>query len=268
MSSFSIKGFFDSHIHPGPDIVPRCGGDVEIARGARAAGLAGIVIKNHIFPTGARALTAGRTVSGIRVVGGIVLNMILGFTNRKAVEYAFSMGARILWCPTKDARRFEDAWINGYIDREALIGCFQTVFEYDGTLSTGHLRGTVLREVVELALESGVTRVVLNHPDSASVALSSDEQEAYGALPGVWLERCYLHTLKLVKEPVLVATIVERIRRTGVDKNLISTDLGRAGAPFPWDGLWDWCLSLMENGLSQNEIEILGRHNPEALFFR
>lgn len=35
VEDFSIKGFYDSHIHCGPDVTPRCGDDVSLAQGAR-----------------------------------------------------------------------------------------------------------------------------------------------------------------------------------------------------------------------------------------
>lgn len=89
-----MKGLYGIHIHTAPDSVPRCVTDLAMARRALRAGMAGIVIKNHDLPTGARAAQIEErlkeeghdlTVRG----GGTVLNRTLGFTNHRAVEADF-----------------------------------------------------------------------------------------------------------------------------------------------------------------------------------
>ncbi len=142
------------------------------------------------------------------------------------------MRSKSLWCATKDARGFENVWDQGSIDTKELRECFRTVAENRGTVATGHLRGAALPAVIDLAIGEGVECIVLNHPDSDSVE-----------------------------------TIVERIRLTGVGKNCISTDLGRNGAPLPWEGLLSWCSILRDRGFPPAEIETMGKSNPENLFF-
>ena len=50
-----LTGVLDLHVHSAPDLVPRCVSDLEMARRARQAGMAGFVIKSHHAPTADRA---------------------------------------------------------------------------------------------------------------------------------------------------------------------------------------------------------------------
>jgi len=263
----AMRGFFDTHIHSAPDISERCGDDIDIAREAKAASLAGIVLKNHIFPTGARAHLTMKAVEGIRVVGGIVLNSPFGFVNAEAVECSFTMGGRVLWMATRDARLYEAAWEAGEISAEELRSTLRIVARHRGVLGTGHLRGAALEALIKTALDLGVERIVVNHPDSASVGLSLTQQIELAQLKGVWLERAYLHLHPAVKQPIEKETIFRAIRATGVENNLIATDLGRAGAPSPAEGMAAWCRILNEAGFGKEEIARLGRDNPRAIYF-
>lgn len=85
VESFLIKGFYESHIHSGFDIVGSCGDDIDMITGARDAGLAGIVIKNHVFPTGARARIAEKG-GAMRTahLGGLVLGVLSTWQSEKA----------------------------------------------------------------------------------------------------------------------------------------------------------------------------------------
>ncbi|MDX9693985.1 MAG: DUF6282 family protein, partial [Methanothermobacter sp.] len=61
----SLQGMIDTHIHPGPDIVPRLLDDIEAARQAQLEGMEAIVIKNHVEPTASRARIASK-VTGLK----------------------------------------------------------------------------------------------------------------------------------------------------------------------------------------------------------
>ena len=55
-----LQGSYDLHIHPIPSHVPRLLDDFEVLAQAEEAGMAGVLLKNHYEPTGARAILANR----------------------------------------------------------------------------------------------------------------------------------------------------------------------------------------------------------------
>ncbi len=75
------------HTHTHPDVFGRNIDDVDLARIAKARGMRGVVLKNHISETASRAALAMKEVPGIEVFGGIVLNKAVGGINPDAVEW-------------------------------------------------------------------------------------------------------------------------------------------------------------------------------------
>jgi len=60
-----LRGAVDFHIHSAPDVFPRLLSDIEIARQAKRAGMAAVLIKSHVTMTADRAKIApgGQSVS-------------------------------------------------------------------------------------------------------------------------------------------------------------------------------------------------------------
>src|SRR6266513_681880 len=99
-------GAIDIHVHSDPDAFNRSLDDFDIARIAARKGMRGIVLKNHVAPTAARAALIMRTVPGIEVWGGIALNRAVGGVNPLAVEWFHRMSGgrgKVVWLPTFDA---------------------------------------------------------------------------------------------------------------------------------------------------------------------
>src|SRR5215210_3390143 len=99
-------GVIDMHVHSHPDVFGRNMDDVDVATLAKAKGMRGLVLKNHVATTADRAALAMKAVPGIEIWGGIVLNKAVGGINPAAVEWMHRMyGGRgkIVWLPTFDA---------------------------------------------------------------------------------------------------------------------------------------------------------------------
>lgn len=79
-------GVIDLHVHSHPDVFGRSMDDVDVAHMAKARGMRGFVIKNHVSETGSRAALAMKAVPGIEIFSGIVLNKAVGGVNPDAVE--------------------------------------------------------------------------------------------------------------------------------------------------------------------------------------
>src|ERR1044072_9431301 len=99
-------GTIDVHVHSHPDVFGRNMDDIDVASLAKAKGMRGIVLKNHVATSADRVALVMNVGHGIEVFGGIVLNKAVGGVNPDAVEWMHRMyGGRgkIVWLPTFDA---------------------------------------------------------------------------------------------------------------------------------------------------------------------
>jgi hypothetical protein len=278
-----VRGAYDLHIHVDPDVVGRIVDDVTLAQRFLALGLAGFGLKSHYTSTAERAQVVNRAVPGVRAVGAIVLNAAVGGLNPLAVEIAAREGARIVWLPTVDsvneagARDREYAhppmWVR--IQRElrdagfdvppvpvlddrgeplpALREVLRVVATHQLVLATGHLARDEIFTVVDAARDAGVRDVVITHPEFPAQDLSIADQVAL-AERGALLERCFTtpHTGKCAWEHVW-----DGVRATGVERNLLSTDLGQPANPPVEDGLALFADQALAAGFGEEEIRTM-----------
>lgn len=270
----NLKGIIDIHIHSKPDIRERRYSDLELAQEAKRVGARAIVVKTHVMPTADRAWLVEQMVPGIRVFGGIALNREVGGLNRHAVETALKIGAKIVWLPTiwaANERRVSLGKndgievINGNKVIPALEEILKILAEHDVILATGHLAPKETLIVVNRAKELGVKKIVINHPEWATVNMSLDEQK--NLMPyGVFFERCYNNRPLGQKEyvPNYPKSLVA-IETLGYESTVVATDGGQPDAP-PWcDALSNYIGYLQHNGISQQAIDVMTKKNPAYL---
>jgi hypothetical protein len=287
-----LRGVLDLHVHTAPDLVPRRVNDLDMARRAALAGMAGFVIKSHHAPTADRATLCGAAVPGVRVVGSITLNHFVGGLNALAVEASARTGARVVWLPTTDAmneagilagwpadeplppylRMKKDLLDRGRLpppiaitgDDGTLTSSAEEVLEvvkdYGLTLCTGHLGWPEIRTLVPAARRAGVEKVVVTHPESPSIGLSTSQQ-SWLAGHGAYFERCYAYSAS--------SKIIDReasaVRLTGVARNVLSSDLGRLGSPFPDDGLALFIAEFERRDFSERDLRQMTALTPSEL---
>jgi hypothetical protein len=135
------------------------------------------------------------------------------------------------------------------------------VAKHQLVLATGHLDRDEIFTVVAAALDAGVRDVVVTHPEFPSQDLSIADQAAL-AERGALLERCFTtpHTGKCTWEHV-----AEGIRATGVERNLLSTDLGQPKNPPVEDGLALFADRLLDAGFTDEEIQTMSVHQSRRL---
>ncbi|MFC1815659.1 hypothetical protein ACFL0M_06860, partial [Thermodesulfobacteriota bacterium] len=75
---------------------------------------------------------------------------------------------------------------------------------------------------------------------------------------GAFLEHCFIATI----HGWTPQKIVETIRLVGVERCLLSTDLGQLKNPPPWEGIRVMLETLLQCGLSEKELSILVKENP------
>lgn len=278
-----VRGAYDLHVHVGPDVVGRIVDDVTLAQRHAEQGLAGFGLKSHYTSTAERAAVVNRTApQGVRAIGTLTLNAAVGGLNPLAVEIAAREGARIVWLPTVDAVNEAGArdrpyppgakvpmWVR--LQRElreagmeappvpvvedgapvaALHDVLRVVADHQLVLATGHLHRDEIPVVVDAALAAGVRDVVVTHPEFTSQDIPIAGQVAL-AERGAILERCFTtpHTGKCSW-----GHVAEGIRATGVERNLLSTDLGQPANPPVEDGLALFADRLLERGFDEEEI--------------
>lgn len=278
-----LRGAIDLHCHSAPDVVARSVNDVQLAESARAAGLRGLVIKNHYTSTAGRAQLAMLAVPGIEIFGGIALNRAVGGLNAEAVlRLAETDGhrGRVVWLPTFDAENAVRAAgenrpsvavvANGQPVPE-LAGVFAVMARHNLVLATGHSSAAESLVLIAAARAAGIKQVVVTHALFPSLRASDADLRAMAEL-GAWLELAWLmhHApaagpgvpAALAQPQVPLARAVGVIRNVGARHIVLSSDFGQAANPPPPAGLRSFVTNLLAAGITPAEIELMLRRNP------
>jgi hypothetical protein len=276
------RGIIDTHVHLGPDVIPRLHDDHGFAHLARQAGYSGFVIKSHVEGTASRAaLVRANTWPEGEVLGGIVLNHHVGGLNPWVVEAQLHLGARIVWMPTLSAAaqahpssgvvthllgdlassadcslelRGED-----FRDGSALGRICRLIADADAVLATGHLSPDEILRLVPFARECGVTRIFITHPELPASKITLEHERELASYDGVWFERCAV----VLYPPFEVAAteIAKRIRATGCERTILASDGGHPMTD-PFEGMGRLLEALAEQGFEERELELMTVRNP------
>lgn len=282
-----FQGAVDLHAHASPSLFPRRFDDIELARHAASSGMSAIVVKAHEGSSVERAVLAERAVPGARVRGGIVLNRFVGGFNPHAVEAALAQGGRIVWMPTLHAenhlrfyggpgfREQETSFSGrplepldalddrGRLKRE-VHEVLDAVAQFDeAVLSNGHLGAAETRAVFREARRRGIEKLVVAHPSLPLTSFGVELQRELARL-GALMEHTYLPHLPRWGG-LSVERSAEDIRRVGVDRCLLSSDLGQSASPSPAEGLVQFGLALLEQGISREDLRRMLVDHPAAL---
>lgn len=271
----SLGGVVDIHVHSGPDSVPRSIDALEAAKLARARGERAIVLKNHYEPTAALAVLARKAAPGLEVYGGIALNRAVGGMNAAAVERMTRVDGgygRIVWMPTFDAenqvrfsresRPFVSVSRNGALLPE-VNGVLDLIARHRLTLATGHSTPAEVLLLVREARRRGVTSIVVTHGLLAPVNMTAEQAREAAGL-GAYIEfvgNAMIGTNKSTD----FATYARAMRAVGLDRCILSSDLGQVNNPVHPDGLETIFAGLRGAGMSAAEIDVIAKRNPARL---
>jgi hypothetical protein len=288
----ALEGAYDLQIHVGPDVIARRIDDIDCAKEFLARGMKGFVLKSHYVQTGERAQVVTKAVPGIRVYGAVTLNHSVGGLNPVAVELAGRTGCKIVWMPTVDAQNETAGRLDGgseklpfwaKIQRElaaegispppltviddsgALTEPARRVLEriakHNMILATGHLGRKEIFALVRGAKDLGLKKVVVTHAEFPSQNLTGDEQKELADL-GAVIEHCFTTTYTN-KAPWDVA--FANIRKAGVARAFISTDLGQTINPPVAEGFGMFAQRLLDAGFSVEDVRTMAVTNPTRL---
>ena len=272
-----IRGAIEMHVHGSPDIVPRKASDIGLLREAKAAGMAGVVLKCHAMPTAARATSAREAVGGVQAFGGIVLNKPMGGLNPIAVECELAMGGKVVWLPTQSAIndiKFHNRVSLGTVDLFDVEGKFlpefheilELIAQKDVILGTGHISYQESEKVVKLAKEKGIKKIVITHPEAPRIDMPLETQEEL-ARQGAFFEWVgfNMSTLTAGRGKVSPEIYARNIKAVGSEASILATDFGQVINDSPAIGLRGFIKVMLENDISPQEIRTMVRDNPARL---
>jgi Family of unknown function (DUF6282) len=283
-----VRGAYDTHIHISPDVVKRRVSDVRLAERFAELGLAGFGLKSHYTSTAERARVVSEAVPAVDTIGTITLNRAVGGLNPVAVEIAAREGARIVWFPTVSSENEQHevlaadpdgkvpVWVRFELElREAGIvpapvpvvsdgelvaearEVLGVIARHDLVLATGHLARDEIFALIDGAVEAGVERIVVTHPEFPSQRLPIEDQCAL-ADRGAVMERAFTtpYTGKCSWELVFEAS-----RAVGPERTVWSTDLGQVFNPPVEDGLAIMADRFLEAGFDDEEVRTMAVAN-------
>ena len=287
-----LEGAYDVQIHVGPDVIPRRIDDIDCAKEFLAHGMRGFVLKSHYVQTGERAQVVSKAVPGFKAYGAITLNHSVGGLNPVAVELAGRSGCKMVWMPTVDAENETAGRLDGGSDKlpfwakiqrelsaegispppltvidasghliEAARRCLERIKKHNMILATGHLGRREIFGLVRAAREMGIKKVLVTHAEFPSQSLTGDEQKELADL-GAIIEHCFTTTYTK-KAPW--ETAFANIRKTGVGRTLISTDLGQTINPPVAEGFAMFAQRLLDAGFTVDEVRTMAVSNPTRL---
>ena len=281
----NLKNIIDTHQHGGPCHAPRKLLDHELALQAADAGMRAIVLKIHEGSTVERAIIAQSVANNkVSVYGGIALNDFSGGLNPFAVKSAIKMGAKIVWMPTFTSKYHLDSERkNGFLLPDLSLLCqdiegisildnngelfpvvldiIDLIAEANIILCLGHLSLPEMKTLAPIAHNRGVKKITLSHPNSPITPISLPDQK-WLIEQGVIIERC-------VVSPIAGRTTWEQwaadIQETGIENNIIATDLGQRKNPAPVEGLNLAVENLLRFGISEADLFKMMSETPSSL---
>ena len=288
----ALEGAYDLQVHVGPDVIARRIDDIDCAKEFLERGMKGFVLKSHYIQTGERARVVSKAVPGSRIFGAVTLNHSVGGLNPVAVEIAGRTGCKIVWMPTVDAQNETAGRLDGGNEKlpfwakiqrelaaegispppltvvdetgalvEAARRCMERIATHNMILATGHLGRREIFALVRAAKAMGLRKVLVTHAEFPSQNLTGDEQREL-ADEGALIEHCFTttYTAKATWESAFA-----NIRKTGVERTVISTDLGQTINPPVAEGFGMFGQKLLDAGFSVSEVRTMAVTNPTRL---
>jgi hypothetical protein len=282
----AATGSIDIHVHANPDVFGRNMDDIDVARLAKAKGMRGIVLKNHVSETASRAALVMRVVPELEVWGGIVLNKAVGGVNPDAVEWMHRMyGSRgkFVWLPTFEADKHVKTL--GKSDARGLVvapggrvtpemeAILKIIARANLVLGTGHVHPDEILAVVRRARELGIKNILVNHGLTNVPGLSMAQARQLAEM-GAMIEVAFLHFRAGANAPLPFLTywtqvnaknVAQAVKAIGAQNLVLSSDVGQSGNISHPDGLEMAIGELKAEGVSDADIDFMVRKNPARL---
>lgn len=272
-----LVGGVDLHCHSGPAAMPRILDHHEALVEAAAAKFRAVLYKDHFYLGTAHAIILEKLVpnTGVQLFSGIALNNASGGINPHAVDHAASIGAKIVWLPTLSAANHLDQVngaaknfpktakkmlepipltaldANGDVSDDTKL-VLDIIAEADIILAGGHLPAAEMIKVFQEAAKRGVKRLLVNHPTFV-IGCTDDDMRALVAT-GAYLEHSIGMFIPGKANCLTAQDLAHYIEVAGVDRTVLSSDLGMQGSPRPIDGFRQIVHMLLDLQVSHADI--------------
>ena len=280
------KGVIDMHVHSHPDVFGRNMDDIDVANLARARGMRGLLLKNHISETASRAALVMKVVPDIEIFGGIVLNSAVGGINPNAVEWMHRMyGGRgkVVWLPTFESDKHVKTFgkpdakgltvaPNGQVSAE-MEEILKIIARENLVLATGHVHPEEIIAVVKKGKELGVKNMIITHALTNVPGLSMAQAKEVTS-NGAVIEVCFLQFQAGPNAPLAFLThwtqinarhVAQAVKELGAGSVVVSTDLGQSANITHPDGVEVAIAAMKKEGISDADIDTMMRKNPARL---
>lgn len=281
-----LRGALDLHVHSGPSTMPRQLDHLQAAEEAVAAGMRGVLFKDHHYSVAPFVPLMERVLGdrSLSMFSGFVLNNSTGGLNPFVVDAQLKMGAKLIWMPTAQAAnhirsahrkvrlasnvQLRDSpgltVVDGYgnvLDEVKQI--LDLVAEFDAILSSGHLHVWEIWRLFEEARARGVKRLLVNHP-MYGLHFTYDDIRDLAAM-GALIEQSaalYVDSRFNVFSP---QELKEHILAAGVSRSSIGSDLGQVDNPTPVEGMRQAIKLCLALGFTDEEVRTMVADNPARL---
>jgi len=281
-----LKGALDLHVHSGPSTMPRQVDHFQATEEAAAAGMRGILFKDHHYSVAPFIPIMERLLGHLDVAmySGLVLNNTVGGLNPFVVDAQLKMGAKLIWMPTaQSANHIRSSHgktrlasnvalkpapgitvVDPYGELlDEVKEILDSIAAFDAILSSGHLHISEIWTLFEEAKKRGVKRLLINHP-MYGLHFSYDDiaqLAEFGAL--VEQSAClYIDSRFNVFSP---EELKEHILAAGVAHSSIGSDLGQVDNPTPVEGMRQAIKLCLALGFSEDDVRLMVRDNPAKL---
>lgn len=265
-----LRGSFDLPVHAAPDPGRERRLDaMDAARAAYEAEMRGFVLKSHDYPTAPLAYALNRMYPGLEVAGAVALNDAVGGLNPSAVRAAADLDARVVWMPTFSADFYRAShgqgsgislWARPGALRDEVLEVLDIVAESGMALASGHVSPDEAIELFSRAAERGVSRMVATHP----AGIATDEQIREMASLGAHIEYTFLACMPS-RMTMTVTELADAISESGPENCILTTDFGQPENPPPAEGMRMAIASLLQAGLTPEEVTRVVKDNPLRL---
>jgi hypothetical protein len=284
-----LVGAVDLHCHSGPAAMPRILDHHEQLMDAAAAGFRAVVYKDHYYPGMAHAILLEKLFpeTNVRLFSGIVLNNASGGFNPHAVDHTIALGGKIVWMPTisaanhiaqinsgnaktfpKTTRRMMEADPLSALDangglKDEVKQIIDLIAGADIILAGGHLPISELHILFEEAARRGVKKLLINHPTYIVGCNDSDIRQLVGI--GATMEHSICMFVDGKSKKYSAGDLAHLVDVAGVDRTVLSSDLGLLNSQRPVDGFRSIVQMLLDLQMSSAQIRKLISANAAAL---
>jgi hypothetical protein len=151
------------------------------------------------------------------------------------------------------------------LERAAARDICRLVTEAGALLATGHLGVDETTLLAGEATAAGA-RLLLQHPDYSVPGLGVEAQaELADHFPTVLFERCAFVVSPGAPDPLPIERMVEAMHAVGLDRNVVSSDLGQPSNPAYPEGFASFAVSLQRAGIPSSDLEPMLTTRPAAL---